>query len=292
MKLIPILIALSLFSLFAIGQDRQTALAEFNSMKARAAELDRIILAPDESDLAEAARRSATAIRLLPREKYDNSFTSIRGGGAYYGFYYRDSHYGYGSELGWEQGHLSTGFNDLALMADLGAVPIDQITLESRGVIDLANYRLPADPRSSTDSMKARGGELKVGETPILNRVKPASGRSYVLRSVRVDYYDILVAFSVHREDDDKSLILFWKLLHQFDTPRRASDSKPAVTDAQLISSVKGHLIHEPFKNVTFSVSNKVLTLSGSFDRQKLGYLTNLIGLSGTSKVVNNLELR
>jgi len=274
------------------GQDRQRALTDFNAMKARAAELERAFLAPDDNDRAVAAQRSATAIRLLPRETYDNSFSSIRGGGAYYGFYYRSPDYGYGSELGWEGGYLSTGYTDFAMMADLGEISIDEITKDTRGVVDIANYKIPDDPRNSSDNGKARMGTLTIGETAVVSRLKPIVGRSYVVRSLRVSYYDILVAFTVFRRDSDNSLILLSRLLHQYDTPRAASDGKIAESDDQIRSKAQNWLRDERFKGVAFSVANRVVTLNGSVDRQLLAYAIQLANNTGASKTINLLEPR
>lgn len=276
----------------SFGQDRQAAIADFNALKARAAMLDRLILAPEESDISVASQQNARATRLLPRETYDNSFSSIRGGGAYYSFFFRSSHYGSGSDLGWEGGFLSTGYTDLTLMADLGEVPLDQITRDSRSVVDLANFKMPKDPRNSPEWEKARSGNMTIGETSIVNRVRPIIGHSYVIRSAALPYYDVLVAFTIYRQDMDNSLILIWKILQQNDTPRRGCDGSTAETDDQIRSKAQGWLRDERLKGIVFSVSNKVVTLTGSVDRQFLPYAIQLANSCGTSKTVNLLEAR
>ncbi|MEO7660343.1 MAG: hypothetical protein ABIV48_12075 [Pyrinomonadaceae bacterium] len=261
-------------------------------MKSRAAELERVVLAPDDLDKAIAAQRSVSAIRILPRETYDNSFSSIRGGGCYYGFYFRTPDYGRGSELHWGDGYLKTGSTELALMADLGEIPIDQISRDTRIVVDFANYKVPSDLRNSAESVKARVGSLTIGETTSLPRVKPVVGHSYVVRSVHLGYYDILVAFTVFRRDADNSLILLWKLLQQNDTPREARDGNIAETDDQLHAKIQGWLGDKRFKGIVFKVSNRVVTLSGSADRQFFGYAIELANRSGASKIINLLEPR
>jgi hypothetical protein len=45
-------------------------------------------------------------------------------------------------------------------------------------------------------------------------------GRSYLLRSVAMDSYDILVGLRVVRAFDDGSIVLAYKLLKTFDVPR------------------------------------------------------------------------
>ncbi|MEO7660344.1 MAG: BON domain-containing protein [Pyrinomonadaceae bacterium] len=292
MKLITSLLLFIGLSLTIFGQDRQTALVDFNAMKTKAAELDLTILAPEESDVVVALQQNAIAIRLLPRETYDNSFSSIRGGGAYHSFFFRSSHYGSGSDLGWEGGYLSTGYTDFALMADLGEVRLDQITRDSHGVIDFANFRMPKDPRSSPEFDKARSGKLMIGETLSVNRIKPIVGHSYVIRSAALAYYDILVAFTVYRKDTDNSLILLWKPLEQYDTPRRGCDGTAVETDDQIRTNAKGWLRDERLKGIEFQVSNKVVTLTGSVDRQFLPYAIQLANGCGTSKTINRLEPR
>ncbi|MDQ3322347.1 MAG: hypothetical protein M3525_07945, partial [Acidobacteriota bacterium] len=44
-------------------------------------------------------------------------------------------------------------------------------------------------------------------------------GNTYVLRAISFGDADVLVALRIHRKDTDGSLIIFWKLLENFEKP-------------------------------------------------------------------------
>lgn len=266
------------------SQDRQKALADFNEMKLKAAALERAVLAPEESDKVAAAQRSAMAVRIMPRETYDNSFSSIRGGGAYYGIYYRMHDYSYGCELGWERGRLSVCTSDFAAMTDLGEISLDQVTTNNQSVIDLGSYK------NSSERQSTRTGEL-IGQTSVVGYLNPVVGHTYLIRSIRTGYYDILAAFTVSRQDTDNSLILLSKILQQNDPPRRAGD-KVADSDEQIRVRAQSWLRDERFKGIVVNVSNRVVTLTGSVDGQFVAYAIQLSNGLGASKTINLLEPR
>ncbi len=45
------------------------------------------------------------------------------------------------------------------------------------------------------------------------------TNRTYILRSISYNRFDVLVAFRVVRQDADGSVILVWKRLKEFPTP-------------------------------------------------------------------------
>jgi hypothetical protein len=47
-------------------------------------------------------------------------------------------------------------------------------------------------------------------------------GATYLLRSITFEEADVLVAFRVVREDADGSLIIAWKMLEKYPTPKLA----------------------------------------------------------------------
>jgi hypothetical protein len=53
-------------------------------------------------------------------------------------------------------------------------------------------------------------------------------GATYLLRSISYDRSDILVGLKVVRKDSDGSLIIAWKLLNKFSTPKLVRE-KPEV---------------------------------------------------------------
>src|SRR5262245_31351575 len=100
------------------AKERQAALEKFNNLKATAADLENVVLAPEKQDFEEAKKENAEVLRILPREIYDNSFSSIRGGGSYYSFYFRIPDYDHGTDIGLEKSLLSTGLSGFGVMAD------------------------------------------------------------------------------------------------------------------------------------------------------------------------------
>lgn len=203
----------------AFSQDRQRALADFNEMKLKAAAIERVVLAPDDSDKAAAAQQSASAVRIMPRETYDNSFSSIRGGGSYYSFVRKTHEYGFGSDIELQQNYLSVGFagRDYGFLIDLGNAPLtgDIKDLKNlRGLDFLINYK-PADhPRAESQTRSSEG--YKIDELVYKNRIPAVVGHTYALRSIGSPESDIVVAFTVRRKDEDGSIIIFWRLIEDF----------------------------------------------------------------------------
>jgi hypothetical protein len=58
--------------------------------------------------------------------------------------------------------------------------------------------------------------------TTYKERVPVEVGATYVVRSVNFDFSDVLVAFRVVRQDTDGSLIIAWRMLEKYPTPRLA----------------------------------------------------------------------
>jgi len=287
MKFVITILLSTLLSTICLGQGRQSSLDQFNSLKATAASIERLVLAPSDEDIAVAEEGNATAVRLLPRETYDTSFTSIRGGGSYYSFFYRIHDYGYGSDVGLEQGRFRAGF----VMADLGDVPLSSVSRTTKGVSGLANYALAKSPDFTLEYNQAASNSLKLEDTTYSLGLKAVVGNTYIVRSISPDYYDVLVAFKVLRQDSDKSLILLWRLIEQYDTPRRNYPIK-AATDAEIMTKAKRWLSDERFRDVQITVADNVTTLRGSVERKSLPYLIQAANSDGAAKVINLLSVR
>jgi hypothetical protein len=272
-------------------QDRQAALEKFDKLKATVAALENVVLAPEKEDLEAAAKENVEAFRILPREIYDNSFSSIRGGGAYYSFYFRIPDWGYGTDIGLEQNLLSTGFNEFGLLADLGEISLGNVSTESKSVLALMNYQKANGGIAERDYQKIRQDGLKLENTTFVTRLTPIVGHVYILRSSRNDYYDVLVAFKIFRKDSDGSLIILWKTLQQFDTPRR-NTAAAVLSDLEIQNKSKQWLHDNRFRDVTFTVENGVATLRGTVDKSVLAYAIQLASEGGASKVINLLGVR
>ncbi len=107
---------------------------------------------------------------------------------------------------------------DYGFIADLGEIPLTDITEETAEVNFLVNYKLPTNETEvSSETIKSHNYEAN-GLT--YKRSVPAVvGHSYVLRAIIFVAADVLVAFKVHRKDTDGSLIILWKLIKNFEKP-------------------------------------------------------------------------
>lgn len=213
-----------LFSVAAQAQTRREAIEEFTekieAVRAEAARLERSILQPDKEDIIAAEKENAKVFCLLPREKYDKEFFMVRGGGAYYSFIKESHSYNDIPQISLEQNQLLVGFYGASygFLTDLGSIDLAKIDAKHKSVVFLANYRPPLDePRARIEQTRARGFEFE--SISYKNRLPAIVGNSYVLRAVSYDEADTLVAFKIHRKDTDGSLIIFWRLLENFEKP-------------------------------------------------------------------------
>ena len=191
------------------------------------------LLAPSEADrlaFAEFLRlRDTGLIRLLPREAYDSAVyptakpSKIRGGGSYYSFANLTHAYGYGSDIGLEQNHLTVGFAGAAygMLTNLGDVLIDGITLKDPRAQFLSSYEPPVlEPEARAEARRfwAKDGVMIDGLV-YQRRMPVQENTTYLLRSIDYDRTDVLVAIRVVRKDSDGSLIIAWKLLKSSTAP-------------------------------------------------------------------------
>ena len=191
------------------------------------------ILAPSAGDriaFAEFLRQPNTGlVRLMPREVYDsqtyhtNSPVSISGGGAYYSFGKLTHVYGYGSDIEFSHSWLSVGFAgaDYGMIAMLGDIPLDQVSLNDPRTQYLANYQPPSSEhlaRAENQRFRLRGG-VTIDGLNYQSRQAAFENWTYLLRSISYDQSDVLVALRVVRKDGNGSMIIAWKLLRQYHAP-------------------------------------------------------------------------
>ena len=180
-------------------------------------------LAPAASDIQAhkqfLSKKNTGLLRLLPRGAYD---IKLRGGGAYYSFFHQSHEYGFGSDIGLEFGLIKTGFAgaDFGILTNLGDATLEELSLEDGRVGFLADYKPPAregDARS--EIVRIRKGFTRYGQLYAAIALGEVDS-TYLLRSVSYNTSDVLVAFRVVRKDTDESLIITWKLLKKYSTPK------------------------------------------------------------------------
>ncbi len=228
-----LLLLFILTNLNVFAQTRADVLKEIESLRTQIKAKEKLLLEPaaeDRTAVAEFLKQPDTGlIRLLPREKYDNSGkTMIRGGGAYYSFANLTHEYGQGSDISLEQGSLSVGFAgaNYGMLAKIGKISLDDVTLETPAVQFLAEQTAPTiESEARTKQRTAQDGTTTNGVL-CKERLTALTDQVYVLRSINYERSDVLVAFKIIREDPaDDSLILAWKLLKKFSTPRLDRDA-------------------------------------------------------------------
>lgn len=290
MRFVKSLLLIFTLSIGVSAQTRQQAIEKFNDLKNQAKGLEKIILPPDKEDVEKARQEKVSVFRILPREIYDKGLFDTKGGGSFYSFYFKIPDYGHGSDLKFEQSNFSV---TTGLMIDLGDVSLSDITKESPSADGLVNYHNAKSSNSVyRDFSQFRYEGLKHNGLVFKSYLPAVTGHTYVLRSLSEDYYDVLVAFKVERKDTDGSLIIFWKLLEQLETPKRENSQKSQLSDVEILKNTQGWLRAEYFSNVQAEVNNGVISLRGTIVKEHLAYAVQLANNYGATKVINLLTVK
>lgn len=228
-----ILVAVSSFIAFGQTPSRSEVLNEIETKRAELARLETQFLSPsaeDRSAYAEfLAQPNTGLIRLLPREKFDSyankkSGMTTRGGGAYYSFSRQTHEYGFAIDIGFEQGNLQTGFGgaDYGMITKLDSARLEDVSIELPGVMFLAKYTAVTNEPDARVEQRRFGTGTVIDGAAYKEHVPVEVGATYVLRSISFDTSDVLVAFRVVRQDTDGSLIIAWRMLEKYPTPKLA----------------------------------------------------------------------
>ena len=212
------------------AQTREEVLEKFKELNSQAAALEKSILSPDKKDLETAAREAVGVFRILPREVYDKGLFNVRGGGAYYSFTKQSHSYDDIPQISLEQNYLKVGFYGASygFLTDLGEIGLAAINEDNKAVDFLKNYRPPLEePKARIEQTKARDFEAE--NIGYKNRLNAIVGHTYLVRAVSYDEADVLVALKIYRQDKDGSLIIFWKLLENFEKPKLLRERQSAV---------------------------------------------------------------
>lgn len=204
---------------------RGILLNQFTSIQQQSKIIADQLLPPSTEDLSAFAtflsQPQTGLMRLMPRETYDGYLTT-RGGGAYYSFTRLTHEYGYGSDIGLEQGYLGVGFAgaDFGFMTNLGDVPIDGITPSTPAVQYLATFSPPTNLADARVQQQRAGTGFTSGGYYYVDDMRATASTTFALRSICYNASDVLVAFRVVRFDSDGSAIVAWKILQTFAVPR------------------------------------------------------------------------
>lgn len=233
---------LGIIPINALGQSesREDVLKQIETKRAELSALEKKLLAPsaeDRSAYAEFLRQPDTGLtRLLPREVYESESykankktLTVRGGGAYYSFALRNHEYGYGTDIGLDQGYLQSGFAgfNFGIMTNLGNVPFEQITFDHPSAHFVSTYNAPATELDVRAEQTRFQKGATVDETVYSSRLPVEVNSTYLVRSI--DYYskeNVLVALRIVRKDTDGSIIIVWKILKKYAKPPEVALNK------------------------------------------------------------------
>lgn len=209
----------------AFAQDRRKLEEEIEALRKQLREKEELFLSVSEEDRARFAdflkQPDTGIIRLLPRETAEKKMT-IRGGGAYYSFTRLAHEYGSGSDISFEQGKFLSGFAgaNFGFICDIGSIPIEQVTLDHPSLQFPLTFAAPTTLPEARQHQSLSSKGFDAGGFDYNNDVVAFEGRTYILRSIDYETSDVLVVFRAIREDSDGSVVLLWKRLKKFSTPR------------------------------------------------------------------------
>lgn len=213
--------------------DRSQLDREIDALWEQIKEKQELLLAPAPEDKAAhvefLTQPDTGLIRLLPREKYDAQHKlPMRGGGAYYSFVTKSHEYGRGSDIELTQSNFSVGFAgaDYGFFLSLGDMSLEAVGLALPAVKALVEYAPPPTEKEVRATARSAYRGVTLGAFTFKSRVPVEADRTYLLRSISLDDSDVLVAFRVTRKDADGSLILLWKKLMTFPTPKMIRDDQ------------------------------------------------------------------
>jgi hypothetical protein len=201
------------------------------------------LLRPQHADLAANAQflkqPHVGLLRLMPAKagkivsveklsKEGQIVYAFPGGGAYYSFTKLNHVPDVWADLKLIDGNFEVGFSTevLGAVTMLGDVALDSLTTESPGVSLLAKYA----PPSKATRAKIEHERFKSGvsiESFLFKTAFPVQeNRTYALRSIAYGRSDLLVAFRSLRQEEDGSVLLLWKRIEKFPTPKLKAEAK------------------------------------------------------------------
>jgi hypothetical protein len=150
------------------------------------------------------------------------------GGGAFYSFTKLNHVPGLWADIKLTEGKLEVAFATevLGALTMLGDVPLDSLTTESEGLSLLAKYEPPSKAKQARSEHERFKGGVALDRHLFKTAFQAQENTTYALRSIAYGRSDLLVAFRVVRQEDDGSVLLLWKRIEKFPTPKLKTESK------------------------------------------------------------------
>ena len=187
----------------------------------------------DKKANAEFLRQPDTGIfRLLPGGKYEFKGVvnvgelgtlpvPIRGAGAFYSFTKMRHEFDRWSDISLQDGQiLATDTHEsIGTITPHGTDALNSLTLNSQGVDYLATRPTPTLFADAVTEFKRLHAGYRVGNFTYKNSLPAILDTTYVLRSIKYNRADTLLAFRIIRVAEDGSLTILWKGLQKFQPP-------------------------------------------------------------------------
>lgn len=299
MSSIKVIASLFLFVVIAAAQEitREQKLQKIDELNNQIKLLENDVISPDAKDLRQAQKEGSNVVRIMPRERYDHKLT-VQGGGSYYSFTTGSHDYQKTAQISLEQNNLKVGFAgaDYGFLNDLGEIPLVDITRDKAEVNFLVNYKPPTDEPTIRIEQR-RAWNYEVDNISYKSNIPAIVGHSYVLRSIIFGSADVLVALKIHRKDTDGSLIIFWKLLENFQTPKlerskistNSVETKIETVNNEMVERLQNDLIKKGFFSVSVEATNTEIILRGSVPKGKMVEAVRIAVETGSKRVKNEL---
>lgn len=205
------------------------------------------ILEPSSEDLTEAKKQGFRVFKILPRGMFKDNELPPRGGGAYYSFVRKSHSYDDIPQIEYMQlvinrinnpriespksvsvDFLQVGFYgaNYGFIADLGEIPLAEITPESKTAKFLTSYKPDSGELSARYAYQRVREDFEVEGIKYSQTYAAVVGHTYILRAISFGEADTLVAFHLYRKAADGGLIIFWKLIKEFKVPYLKSSNK------------------------------------------------------------------
>lgn len=263
--MIRILVFLSLFALAVSGQNGGISMNG--------------ILQPSAEDFAEAGNQGYEVFKLAPRGMFDyvRNELSLRGGGAYYSFVKKSHSYNETPQIELQQNNLSVGFAgaNYGFIADLGIIPLADVSREKKFTGFLLNYQSKKIEAEAREEYQKGGKGFEIEKIKYSKNVAANVGHTYLLRAISYDEADALVAFTIHRKNDDGSLTIFWKILENFEKPRLIKESEGFLrvnensNSENRAAKIQEALNKKGFTQITVAEEKNLITLRGKIPKGK-----------------------
>lgn len=261
-KILILILSLSFYSVLAQNVEKTHT------------ELTEKFIIPTEQDVVQAELESMNVFKIIPRGMFDyeKNALNLRGGGAYYSFTKRTHNYNDIPEIQLQQNSLLVGFNgaNYGFIADLGQSS-PNLAIQTAEYKFLADYKPPKFIKEIRFEQK-KAHTYNTDGLNFTDRVSTTIGNTYLLRAITFGDSDTLVLFKIYRQDTDGGLIIFWKPLKKFDTPKIMYQ-----TDEELSAKVQKILVENGFDTTTYEVKENIIKLKGVIKSERFTEVIFLI---------------